>query len=233
MQYNWDWSVLLQEPYLQWLISGTGWTIAVSVAAWIIAVLVGSLVGIARTLPNRAVAGVATAYTELFRNIPLLVQLFLWYFVFPEVLPDSWGYWIKRGMPLPEYTTAVVGLGLYTAARVSEQVRAGIQSLSRGLSMAGYAQGLTTSQVYRYILLPIAFRMIVPPFTTEFLTVFKNSSLALTIGVLELTAQSGQISEYSFHSFEAFTAATVIYILITMGVTVVMTVVEKRLPAVT
>ncbi|HTO34229.1 MAG TPA: amino acid ABC transporter permease [Pararhizobium sp.] len=233
MHYNWDWSILLQEPYLHWLISGTGWTIAVSLAAWVIAVTVGSLIGIARTLPNRMVAGIATAYTEIFRNIPLLVQLFLWYFVLPEIVPEPLGHWIKRDLPLPEYTTAVIGLGFYTAARISEQVRAGIQSLSRGLSMAGYAQGLTLTQVYRHILLPVAFRLIVPPFTTEFLTVFKNSSLALTIGVLELTAQSGQISEYSFHSFEAYTAATVIYILITMGVTAVMTVIERRLPVAT
>src|SRR5690606_3290903 len=149
-------------------------------------------------------------YAEVFRNVPLLVQLFLWYFVVPEILPEAIGHWIKRDLPLPEFTTAVVGLGFYTASRVPGQVRAGIQSLSRGLSLAGYAQGLTTAQLYRYILLPLAFRLIIPPFTTEFLTVFKNSSLALTIGVLELTAQSSQISEYSFHSFEAFTAATVI-----------------------
>lgn len=232
MQYNWDWSILVQEPYLWWLITGTGWTLAVSAAAWCIAVVLGTLIGIARTLPNRFVAGIATAYTELFRNVPLLVQLFLWYFVAPEILPAPVGHWIKRDLPLPEFATAVVGLGLYTAARVSIQVRAGIQSLRRGLAMAGYAQGMTVAQVYRHILLPVAFRVVIPPFTTEFLTVFKNSSLALTIGVLELTAQSGQISEYSFHSFEAFTAATAIYILITMTVAAAMSLVERRLPAV-
>ncbi len=228
MQYNWNWGVLWQEPYLGWLISGVGWTLAVSAAAWVIAFTLGSVVGVARTLPNRWVAGPATAYVELFRNVPLLVQLFLWYFVVPEVLPAEWGRWVKRDLPMPEYTTAVVGLGFYTASRVAEQVRSGIQSIPRGQSMAGYASGLSTAQLYRYILLPVAYRLIVPPLTSEFLTIFKNSSLALTIGVLELTAQSRQITEYTFQGFEAFTAATVIYVVITLTVTAAMTLVERR-----
>ncbi|WP_333833849.1 amino acid ABC transporter permease [Rubrimonas sp.] len=228
MQYNWNWGVLWQEPYLGWLISGVGWTLAVSLAAWVIAFALGSVVGVARTLPNRWIAGAATVYVELFRNIPLLVQLFLWYFVVPELLPAEWGRWVKRDMPLPEYTTAVVGLGFYTASRVAEQVRSGIQSIPRGQSMAGYASGLSTAQLYRHILLPVAYRLIVPPLTSEFLTIFKNSSLALTIGVLELTAQSRQITEYTFQGFEAFTAATVIYVVITLTVTAGMTLVERR-----
>ncbi len=228
MQYNWNWGVLWQEPYLGWLISGVGWTLAVSLAAWAIAFALGSVVGVARTLPNRWIAGAATVYVELFRNIPLLVQLFLWYFVVPELLPAEWGRWVKRDMPLPEYTTAVVGLGFYTASRVAEQVRSGIQSIPRGQSMAGYASGLSTAQLYRHILLPVAYRLIVPPLTSEFLTIFKNSSLALTIGVLELTAQSRQITEYTFQGFEAFTAATVIYVVITLTVTAGMTLVERR-----
>ena len=228
MDYNWNWGILLQEPYFGWLLSGLGWTFAVSLAAWIIAFSVGSLVGVARTVPSRTVRLVATAYVELFRNVPLLVQLFLWYFVFPEILPRDWGLWVKREMPLPEFTTAVVGLGLYTASRVAEQVRSGIESIPRGQSLAGYATGLTTAQLYRHILLPVGYRIIVPPLTSEFLTIFKNSSLALTIGVLELTAQSRQITEYTFQGFEAFTAATVIYILITLTITAGMSVVERR-----
>lgn len=228
MQYNWNWGVLLQEPYLGWLISGVGWTIAVASAAWVIAFTLGSIVGVARTLPNRWARGAATAYVELLRNVPLLVQLFIWYFVVPELLPDDWGRWVKRDLPLPEYTTAVIGLGFYTASRVAEQVRSGIESISRGQSMAGYASGLTTLQLYRYVLLPVAFRVIVPPLTSEFLTIFKNSSLALTIGVLELTAQSRQITEYTFQGFEAFTAATVMYVVITLTVTAGMSLVERR-----
>ncbi len=228
MQYNWNWGILWQEPYLDWIISGVGWTLAVSLAAWVIAFSLGSVVGVARTVPNRWARGAATAYVELFRNIPLLVQLFLWYFVMPELLPADWGRWVKRDMPMPEYTTAVIGLGFYTASRVAEQVRSGVESIPRGQSMAGYASGLTTAQLYRHVLLPVAYRLIVPPLTSEFLTIFKNSSLALTIGVLELTAQSRQITEYTFQGFEAFTAATVIYVVITLTVTAGMTLVERR-----
>ncbi len=205
-----------------------GWTIAVAAAAWVIAFSIGSVVGIMRTLDNKILNGIGTCYVELFRNIPLLVQMFLWYFVFPEILPEEAGRWVKRGMPLPEYWTAVVCLGLYTASRVGEQVRAGINSITAGQVSAAKAIGLKPHQVYRYILLPVSYRIIIPPLTSEFLTIFKNSSLALTIGVLELTAQSRQIEEYTFQGFEAFTAATVIYIVITSIVLVIMGVVEKR-----
>ncbi len=201
----------------------------VALAAWVIALSVGSIVGVARTLPGRPARVLATAYVELFRNVPLLVQMFLWYFVLPELMPVDIGRWMKRDMPNPEYTSAVLCLGFYTASRVAEQVRAGIESLPYGLREAGYAGGLSTGQVYRYVLLPISYRIIVPPMTSEFLTIFKNSSLALTIGLLELTAQSQQISEYTFNSFEAYTAATVIYVMIALTTTLLMHWVESRL----
>lgn len=222
MKYNWEWGILFSEPYLEWLISGLGWTVAVALAAWVIAFSIGSIVGVARTTPNRTLRTLGTAYVELFRNVPLLVQMFLWYFVLPELVPDDAGRWMKRDMPNPEYLTAVFCLGFYTASRVAEQVRAGIESIPKGLNSAGYAAGFSTVQVYRYILLPISYRRIVPTLTNEFLTIFKNSSLALTIGLMELTAQSQQISEYTFQSFEAFTAATVIYVGVAAIVTLAM-----------
>ncbi len=173
--------------------------------------------------------GFANVYVTIFRNVPLLVQLFLWFFVFPELLPDDAGMWVKRGLPLPEFWTAVVCLGLYTASRVAEQVRAGINSIGRGQQYAAMAIGLTPAQVYRYVLLPVAFRIIIPPLTSDFLGVFKNSSLALTIGVLELTAMTRQIEEYSYAGFEAFTAATVLYIAVTAIVMWAMRIVEIRI----
>jgi glutamate/aspartate transport system permease protein len=232
MDYNWNWSVLFEPEYFGWLMSGLGWTISVALCAWVIAIVVGSLVGVGRTLPNKVVSTLCTGYVELFRNVPLLVQMFIWYFAVPELLPEDAGRWMKREMPQPEFVTAVVALGLYTASRVAEQVRAGIETVPVGLKSAATAQGMSVSQVYRYVLLPISFRLIVPPMTSEFLTVFKNSSLALTIGLLELTAQSQQIAEYTFQSFEAYTAATVIYVLIALCATIAMTVLERytRIP---
>ncbi len=227
MNYNWNWSVLVTEPYLDWLISGFYWTISVALVAWIFAFSIGCLVGIGRTLPNKFIAGACTCYVELFRNVPLLVQMFLWYFAMPEALPEEWGRWMKRDMPNPEFVTAVIALSLYTASRVAEQVRAGIEAVPKGLAAAAKAHGHGVAQTYRYILLPISLRMVVPPMTSEFLTVFKNSSLALTIGLLELTAQSQQIAEYTFRGFEAFTAATVIYVLIALVATVAMQTLER------
>ena len=173
--------------------------------------------------------GFANVYVTIFRNVPLLVQLFLWYFVFPELLSDEAGMWVKRGLWLPEFWTAVVCMGLYTASRVAEQVRAGINSISQGQQYAAMAIGLTPVQVYRYMLLPVAYRIIIPPLTSDFLGVFKNSSLALTIGVLELTAMTRQIEEYSYAGFEAFTAATVCYIGVTAIVMWAMRIVEARI----
>ena len=228
MNYNWDWGVLFREPYFEWLVTGFGWTVSVSICAWILAFTLGSVVGIARTTEIGWLRGIAGAYVEIFRNIPLLVQMFLWYFVFPELLPEDAGMWVKRDLPMPEFTTAVVCLGLYTASRVAEQVRAGIQSVGQGQRNAGLAMGLTPVQVYRYVLLPVAYRIIVPPMTSEFLTIFKNSSVALTIGVLETTAQARQIEEYTFQGFEAFTAATLLYILVTSTVMLLMKLIEGR-----
>lgn len=215
MNYNWDWGILFREPYLGWLLSGLAWTISLSLCAWVIAFLLGSLLGIMRTSTSAPLRWIGAVYVELFRNIPLLVQLFLWFFVFPELLPDDAGRWVKREMPMPALTTAIFAIGLYTASRVCEQVRSGIEAVGPGQRNAGRAIGLTEPQVYRHILLPNAYRIIIPPLTSEFLTIFKNSSLALTIGVVELTAMTRQIEEYTFQGFEAFTAATVIYSCVT------------------
>lgn len=229
MRYNWDWSVLITDPYLGWIISGFSWTLSVAAVAWVIAFSLGSVIGILRTLENPFLRGIGTAYVEFFRNIPLLVQMFLWYFVVPELLPEEAGMWVKRGMPQPEYWTAVACLGTYTASRVAEQVRAGVNSIGEDQRNAARAMGLRPAQVYRYVLLPVGYRIIIPPLTTEFLTIFKNSSLALTIGVLELTARTRQIEEYTFQGFEAFTAATLLYILVTTIVMAFMRFLEGRI----
>ena len=227
-RYNWNWPILLQAPYFGWIISGFANTCLIAILAWVIAFPLGSVIGIARTTDNPVLRLAGTIYVEIFRNIPLLVQMFLWYFVVPELLPAEWGRWVKRDMPYPQFLTAVACLGLYTASRVAEQVRSGIEAIPRDQRNAGLAMGLTPSQVYRYVLIPVAYRTIIPPLTSDFLGVFKNSSLALTIGVLELTSQARQIEEYTFAAFEAFTTATLLYCLVTGIVIVLMHIVERR-----
>ena len=228
MKYNWNWSVLIEPQYFDWIISGTLWTIYLSIASSIIAFFLGSLIGIFRTLDNKILNFIGTTYVEIFRNVPLLVQMFIWYFVIPEIVTDDFGTWLKQDLPNPEFSSALMCLGTYTASRVAEQVRSGINSVSSGVGMAGYATGLSTFQLYVYILLPIGYRIIIPPLTSEFLTVFKNSSLALTIGLLELTARSNMIMDWTFQGFEAYTAATVIYVSVTMIVTLIMQRIENK-----
>ena len=236
MNYHWNWKIFWEASptgegtYLHTLFVGLGWTLATALSAWVIALVLGSILGVIRTTPNKWAVKIGNAYVELFRNIPLLVQMFLWFFVLPEFLPERLGTAIKQ-MPPPwaSFVPAVLCLGFFTAARVSEQVRAGIQSLPRGQRMAGTAVGLTLPQTYRYILLPMGFRIILPPLTSEFLNIIKNSAVALTIGLMELTARARAMQEMSFQVFEAFTAATVIYIVINIIVTFGMRWVERRM----
>jgi len=235
VNYHWSWAIFLQpEPggtgtYLHYLVVGLGWTLATALAAWLIALAIGSAVGTLRTTPYPWVVRLGNAYVEIFRNVPLIVQMFLWFFVMPELVPQALGDWIKQ-MPPPwgSYVPAILCLGLYTSVRVAEQVKAGINSLSRGQGMAGTALGLSLWQTYRYVLLPMAFRIVLPPLTSEFMNVIKNSSVALTIGLLELTGRARAMQEFSFKVFEAFAAATVIYLLTNLVVVFAMRALEKK-----
>ena len=235
MAYNWNWAVFLQPSatgegtYFTWLLEGLKWTVTLSLGAWLIALVIGSLVGVLRTVPNRWLGLIAAAYVEVFRNIPLLVQLFIWYFVLPELLPASLGDAFKQMHPLAQqFLAALVCLGLFTAARVAEQVRSGIESLPRGQKSAGLALGFTLPQVYRHVLLPMAYRIIVPPLTSEFLNIFKNSAVATTIGLIELSRQAQQLVDFTAQPYEAFIAVTLLYVLINVTVMFLMRRLEHR-----
>jgi glutamate/aspartate transport system permease protein len=184
--------------------------------------------GILRTAPDKRLVFIGTAWTELFRNIPLLVQMFLWYFVLPELIPPL-KRWVVAAEPAhAQFLSAMLCLGLFTSARIAEQVRAGIQSLPRGQRLASQALGLTPVQAYRHVLLPMALRIVIPPLTSETMNLIKNTSIALTIGLAELTFRTREMGEYTFRFFEAFTAATLIYIAIALTANRVMAVVERR-----
>ncbi|MBI3283486.1 MAG: amino acid ABC transporter permease [Burkholderiales bacterium] len=233
MNYNWNWNIFWESSpdgagtYLDTLISGMLWTLATAGLAWIIALLLGAVIGTIRTAPNKWAARLANGYVELFRNIPLLVQMFLWYFVMPELVPTDFGNWLKA-MPNAPFITAVLSLGFFTSARVAVQVSAGINALPRGQKMAGTALGLTLPQTYRYVLLPMAFRIIIPALTNEVAAIIKNSSVALTIGLMELTASARSMQEFSFQVFEAFTAATIIYLAVSVIAIILSNLLEKK-----
>jgi glutamate/aspartate transport system permease protein len=235
MNYNWNWQVFFQnapgggDTYFDWLLIGLRWTVALSLSAWVIALVLGAIFGVLRTVPNRLLSAVAAIYVEVFRNIPLLVQLFIWYFVLPELLPKAMGDAFKQMNPIAQqFIAAMVCLGLFTGARVTEQVRSGIGSLPRGQKNAALAMGLTLSQAYRYVLVPMAFRIIVPPLTSEFLNVFKNSAVATTIGLIELSRQAQQLVDYTAQPYEAFIAVTLLYLAINAIIMLLMRAVESR-----
>lgn len=218
------------QLYLQWLLSGLLWTVLLAFVGWWIAFGIGVVVGVGRTSRNRAVAAASRLYVEIFRNIPVLVQMFLWYFVLPELLPTAIGTWIKQ-MPPPwgAFFPALICLGLYTASRVAEQVRAGIEALPAGQEEAAAALGMSAYDTRRHIIVPQALRLIIPSLTSEVMGIYKNTSVALTIGLLELTAQARQISEATFQTFGAFAAATIIYLLLALVAYQLMLWIDRRL----
>ncbi len=225
MASHWDWQIFLQdtdggETYLQWLMSAWGKTLSVALLALVVALSVGSLMGILRTAPSRTLVFIGNAWTELFRNIPLLVQVFLWYFVIPELIPP-----LKQ---VPSFVLVVFALGFFTSARVAEQVKAGIQALPKGQRYAGLAMGLTLPQTYRYVLLPMAFRIVIPPLTSESMNIIKNSSVAFAISISELTMFALQAGEETSRNIEIYLAVTALYFVSAFAINRIALFIENR-----
>jgi len=235
---SWDWQVFCKntsegtiEPtcfaphgdttYLEWMINAWGWTLAVAGCAWVIALVAGALIGVARTLPDSPLlTRFANAWVELFRNIPILVQLFLWYFVVPKVFPLF--------QQVPGFLLVIFALGFFTSARIAEQVRAGIQSLPRGQRYAGLALGFSTWQTYRYVLLPMAFRIILPPMTSEAMNLLKNSSVAFAVSIAELTWFATQSYEETA-SMLMYVGVTILYAFSAFVVNRIFALIERRM----
>ena len=222
---SWDWQVFFQDTgggqtYFNWMMSAWGWTLLVSGCALVVALVFGSLMGILRTTPVKAFVWLGNAWTELFRNIPLLVQIFLWYHVIPSLF--------RPLQAVPDFIAVVIALGFFTSARISEQVKAGIQALPRGQRYAGLAMGLTLPQTYRYVLLPMAFRIVIPPLTSESMNIVKNSSVAFAVSIAELTFFAMQAQEETARGIEIYLAVTFLYFISAFAVNRVAAVVEKR-----
>ena len=235
---SWDWQVFCEDTltreagtscfgqggditYLDWLLSAWGWTVSVSLLALLLALVVGALVGTLRTLPGSPwVVRLGNAWVELFRNIPLLVQIFLWYHVLPTLFPAL--------QAVPGFVLVVLALGLFTSARIAEQVRSGIQALPRGQRYAAMALGMTTAQSYRYVLLPMALRIVIPPLTSETMNIFKNSSVAFAVSVTELTMFAMQAQEETARGVEVYLAVTGLYVVSAFAINRVMAFVERR-----
>jgi glutamate/aspartate transport system permease protein len=224
---TWDWRVFLNDDgsgrtYLQWMFDAWGWTLSVAGLAWVVAMFFGVVMGTFRTLPNHPWAvRLGNAWVELFRNIPLLVQIFIWYFVVPKMFPAM--------KEVPGFVLVVLALGFFTSARIAEQVRAGVQALPRGQRYAGMALGFTTAQTYRYVILPMAFRIIIPPLTSESMNLLKNSSVAFAVSIAELTMFAMQAQEETSRGVEIYIAVTALYAVSAFAVNRVMAFVENKL----
>ena len=234
---SWDWQVFCKDTvsgdvaascfgkggdvtYLQWMLSAWGWTLSVALLALVVALVLGSLMGILRTTPNKWLVFIGDAWTELFRNIPLLVQIFLWYHVLPALIPPLKSF--------PSFILVVLALGFFTSARIAEQVRAGIQSLPRGQRYAGLAMGLTLPQTYRYVLLPMAFRIVIPPLTSESMNIIKNSSVAFAVSIAELTMFAMQAQEETSRGIEIYLAVTGLYFISAFAINRIAKFIEGR-----
>ena len=230
LAYEFRWSVLWTEGHGGWILEGILTTLKLSALGWVIACLLGILFGAMRTAPARIIRWAGAAYVEFFRNVPLLVWLFFWYFGAPQILPRAAQEWLNRHGA--EFWSAVAGLSVYHGARFSEVIRAGIQAIPRAQLEAALSTGLSVVEAYRYVIIPIALRLIIPPATSESLNLLKNSSLALTIGVAELTFMTRQIETYTARAFEALTAGTLIYLILCLSIASVMGQVERyfRIP---
>ena len=221
-----NWQVFLKDDgggrtYLQWMMDAWGWTLSVAGCAWVIAVLTGVLVGTMRTLPNSPwLVRLANVWVEVFRNVPILVQLFIWYFVLPKLFPPM--------QQIPGFLLVVFALGFFTSARIAEQVRAGVQALPRGQRYAGMAVGFTTAQTYRYVILPMAFRIILPPLTSESMNLLKNSSVAFAVSIAELTMFAMQAQEETSRGIEIYLAVTALYAVSAFAVNRIFAFIEKK-----
>jgi glutamate/aspartate transport system permease protein len=193
----------------------------VAICGFVVALILGFVMGVFRTTGNRYLVFIGAAWTELFRNIPLLVQLFLWYFVVPELLPIA--------KALPSFMLVVMALGLFTSSRISEQIKAGINAIPTGQTNAALALGLTKVQMYRYILLPVAFRVILPPLTSEAMNIIKNSSVAFAIGIAELTMFAMQAQEETSRGIEIYLVVTGLYFLSAFIVNILCGFLEKTI----
>ncbi len=217
MNYKFDWAIITSGQYAQWLLDGIRITIELSAISIVISFVLGLAIAMMRMSSVRPVRWVAHGYLEFFRNTPLLVQIFFWYFGSYKVLPQVVNDWLNSVNF--EFAAAVIALSIYTSAFIAEDIRSGVRSIPKEQMEAARSAGFSYISAMRYVILPQAVRITIPPLVNQFLNLTKNSSLAMTIGVAELTYQARQVESYTFKGFEAFTAATLVYVVLSTIIT--------------
>ncbi|VUZ27704.1 putative glutamine ABC transporter permease protein GlnM [uncultured Comamonas sp.] len=224
-----DWPQhLLATKYWHWLLSGWGITLLSSLLVVAASTLLGLLFAAARMAPAASVRWAAGLYLSAFRNTPLLVQLFFWYFAVPGLLPSGWTAWLNSphsfaigplavSWPSFEFVAALVGLVLYSTAYVGEEIRAGLGSVPRSQTQAAESLGMTPRQVLRHVVLPQALARIVSPLFGQYMNIVKNTSLGMTIGLVELSYRARQVEAETFQPFQVYGITTLLYVLLVIG----------------
>jgi polar amino acid transport system permease protein len=225
--YTLDWTVITSGKYFGWLLSGFYTTVQLSVISITAAFFLGIVIAVMRMSRVSPIRWLAIGYLEFFRNTPLLVQIFFWYFGAYQILPQQVNDWL--GKTDFEFTAAVIALTIYTSAFIAEDIRSGVRSIPKEQMEAARSFGFSYIGAMRYVILPQAIRIIVPPLINQFLNLTKNSSLAMTIGVAELTYQARQVESYTLRPYEPFLAATLVYLCISLAITGFVTLCNKKL----
>lgn len=221
-----DLSFLLEDGYLRLFRDGVLTTLKLFVVSGVLAIVVGIALATLRALPPRICKAIVVVIVEYHRNVPVLVQILVWYFGMPQLLPEPVKLWINAGNT--EFIFAVVALALNAGAFISEDIRSGLRAIPHTQQEAAWSIGLTYLQSFRYVILPQGIRVALPALLNQALLLFKNSSLAMAIGVHELLYRTKQIDNLTFRTFDVFLVATILYLIGTLALMALSEHVAKR-----
>ncbi|MFP3568689.1 amino acid ABC transporter permease [Paraburkholderia sp. SIMBA_030] len=221
-----NFSSIFTDQNLKHLMWGVQYTVLLTLTSWVLAVALGTVLAMLRAIGNPFIERIVAGYVAYHQNVPMLAQLFLWYFGFPTLLPESAQGWINAHGG--EFIFASIAIGLCMAAYFSEDIRSGLRAVSSGQLEAARSLGLSFPKSMCYVILPQGFRIAMPPFINHTVVLFKNTSLAMAIGVAELTYTVRDIENQTFQTFEIYLVGTVIYLAISLGLMGVGAAVTRR-----
>jgi polar amino acid transport system permease protein len=227
MNVKLDFSILMRPDYLKMIIEGVVTMFELTLLAWILAMVIGTVLAVVRMTNSRVAQACVATYVEYHQNVPMLVQIFLWYFGVATLLPATWQHWLNAHHS--EFVFAFIAVGLAMAAYMSEDLRGGIRSIPKSQIEAARALGLSYLKASRLVVLPQAIRIAMPTLVSHTVLLFKNTSLAMTIGVAELTYATREIESQSFKTVEVYLMATALYLSISLLIMTAGAMIERQL----
>jgi len=226
--HSFVWTTLLEGKYHDWLVSGFFLSIELLLITLVIALPLAIVIAILRMSPLSLLRAIGTVYVEGIRNVPLLAHMLFWYFGAPEILPDGLKAWLYRGNI--EMASAVVALVLYTSAYMAEDIRSGIRCIAKEQMEAARSLGFSFLMSMRFVILPQSLGLVTPPLISQTLNLWKNTSIAMVIGVMEMMFQAAQVESATFQGFEPYAFATVGYISVSFAISLCAVLYERKFP---